>query len=247
MNKTKKILVNILTCILVFFCAFASTGCAQVKDLWTGAFSKPTDDKFMCYKLSEDGTYYIFYGYMSENGLIRSATEHIVISSTYNGLPVKEIVQAINHRFANFNSFNIVIPESVILISEGALSGENIKDITVRLDNPNYSSKSGNLYNKDKTKLIAYAAEQKQISFTIPNSVKEIGRYAFFKCKNLEKVKISNNVMRICDDAFDACFGLKDIQFEGTMAQWNEIEKGDSWATSIGATEVVCNDGTVAI
>ena len=48
--------------------------------------------------------------------------------------------------------------------------------------------------------------------------------------------------------AFAGCESLTSISFNGTIAQWNAIEKKDSsWKSGVPAKEVVCSDGKVAI
>ena len=125
----------------------------------------------------------------------------------------------------------------------------------------------------ENTKLIADSAFQdceRMNSITIPNSVTSIGNYAFQYCDSLTSVDIGDNVTTIgysafqyCNSltsveipdgvttigawAFEYCLSLTSITFNGTVAQWNAIAKGDSWHPNVPATEVVCSDGTVAI
>ena len=84
-------------------------------------------------------------------------------------------------------------------------------------------------------------------SITIPDSVTSIGRSAFNGCKGLTSVTIGNSVTSIGGGAFFGCSGLTRIAFNGTIAQWNAIEKASSWKSNVRATEVVCTDGTVSI
>lgn len=49
------------------------------------------------------------------------------------------------------------------------------------------------------------------ISITIPNTVKQIGSYAFAECKNLQTVDIGQNVVRIGDAAFSSCSSVSEI------------------------------------
>lgn len=73
---------------------------------------------------------------------------------------------------------------------------------SVHKDNPWYTSdENGVLYNKGKTVLLAYPALSKAESFTVPETVTVIHRYAFSESKNIKKVKITS-VEEIGDCAF---------------------------------------------
>ena len=84
-------------------------------------------------------------------------------------------------------------------------------------------------------------------SITIPDGVTSIGDYAFNHCTSLTSITLGNSVTSIGGLAFAGCYGLTSITFEGTIAQWNAIEKGERWNGGVPATQVVCSDGTVAL
>ena len=84
-------------------------------------------------------------------------------------------------------------------------------------------------------------------SITIPNSVTSIGYSAFSDCYALTSVTIPNSVTSIGDYVFYGCKGLTSITFEGTMEQWNAVEKYDFWNKNVPATYVQCTDGQVAL
>ena len=80
---------------------------------------------------------------------------------------------------------SLTIPNSVTSIGESAFSGcSSITAINVDVENPNYSSTDGILYNNDFTTLIQCPAG-KTGTLTIPNSVTSIGDGAFYNCSNL--------------------------------------------------------------
>ena len=83
-------------------------------------------------------------------------------------------------------------------------------------------------------------------SVTIPGSVTSIGNYAFSRCSSLTSVTIPDSVTSIGYFAFYGCSGLTTINFQGTMAQWQAIEKGMSWNYSTGEYAVHCTDGTIS-
>lgn len=104
----------------------------------------------------------------------------------------------------------IYIPKSVEKIHPKAFENYFVKSYRVSSSNPNFSSKNGTLYNKNKTVLIRYPAG-KYGNFTVPDSVTKIDNYAFYK-SNLQSVTIGNNVKKIGYFAFDYCNSLEDVR-----------------------------------
>lgn len=85
-------------------------------------------------------------------------------------------------------------------------------------------------------------------SVTIPDGVTRIGNYAFAGCIELTSVTIPNSVTSIDNDAFFGCSRLKSIIFNGTIAQWNAVSKGNYWKLDVPRTcKVVCTDGEIPI
>jgi len=101
---------------------------------------------------------------------------------------------------SNLTSF--FIPILVRKIDSMAFSGcENLTTFTVHHDNPVYSSENGVLFNKDKTKLILFPPGIHG-DYIIPDSVTEIGEWAFSFCKGLTSIIIPNSVKKIGYNAF---------------------------------------------
>ena len=84
-------------------------------------------------------------------------------------------------------------------------------------------------------------------SVTIGNSVTSIGNYAFYNCTSLTSVTIGNSVTSIGNYAFQNCTSLTSVTFEGTMAEWNAVDKGSYWKRYSPFTEVKCSDGVVEV
>ena len=72
-------------------------------------------------------------------------------------------------------------------------------------------------------------------SVTIPNNVTSIGESAFDGCKGLTSVTIPNSVTSIGWYAFYYCSSLKDLYFDGTKAQWNNVSKGGRWNSGVSS------------
>ena len=73
-----------------------------------------------------------------------------------------------------------------------------------------------------------------------------LSKGAFSGCSGLTSVTIGNSVTSIGDYAFSRCSGLTAINFQGTMAQWQAIEKGSNWDNLTGEYAVICTDGTIS-
>jgi hypothetical protein len=114
---------------------------------------------------------------------------------------------------------NIIIPDSVTSIGEMAFRGcSSLTEIIVGENNSNYSSLDGVLFNKDRTTLIQCPGGKSGV-YTIPDSVTEIGYYAFYGCSSLTNVTIPDSVTEIGDGAFDGCDKLPPVLFN----EGNEI------------------------
>ncbi len=91
----------------------------------------------------------------------------------------------------------ITIPAGVTTIGHMPFSeSDALQAITVEDGNAAYSSADGVLYNQAGTLLIAYPGG-KTGTFTVPASVRTIGSDAFFGCRGISEVTISEGVTQI--------------------------------------------------
>ena len=117
-----------------------------------------------------------------------------------------------------YNLTSITIPNSVTSIDYDAFYRcTNLTSITVDIENKSYSSENGILFNKDKTEIIRYSPGKNDSSYTIPNSVTNIGSYAFSDCYNLTSVTIPNSVTSIGGYAFSGCDNLTSITIPNSV------------------------------
>lgn len=107
---------------------------------------------------------------------------------------------------------SIAIPNSVTSIGSSAFAScSSLTSIEVDANNTVYGSLDGNLYNKNKTKLLQYAIGKTATSFTIPNCVTSIDDRAFYNCTYLTNITIPNSVTSIGNLAFYYCTSLTNI------------------------------------
>ena len=67
------------------------------------------------------------------------------------------------------------------------------------------------------------------------------------RCQSLETVYIPSSVKKINAYALSENENLKNIHFNGTKREWNEIEKGYRWSYGMGDYIVYCLDGKIKI
>ena len=84
-------------------------------------------------------------------------------------------------------------------------------------------------------------------AITLPEGVITLYDYCFCDCDTLQDVTIPSTVTSIGTNAFYRSFQLSNINFNGTMAQWQNISKGNLWNYGVPATVVHCSDGDVNI
>ena len=177
-----------------------------------------------------------------------------------------------NCAFYDCNSLILVtIPDAVTSIGNSVCySCENLTKINVGVNNPNYSSKDGVLFNKNKTELILYPQGKNQSEYRIPDSVEKIKASAFEWVEKLCSIKLSENLQIIEDRAFYGCTNLREMLLPNSLIDIGEetfgqcqsllcvtipgsIENiGDSAfsgcnnLTSVSFEEGVCSIGTYA-
>ena len=135
--------------------------------------------------------------------------------------------------------WTVTIGNSVTTIEYDAFGGCNgLWAINVDNSNAVYSSENGVLFNKAKTKLIQCPvgktgeftipnsmtniesftfANTKLTSIIIPNSVTDIGIYAFYSCEFLTSVTIPNSVTSIGKQAFVECRSLVSVTIPNSV------------------------------
>lgn len=77
--------------------------------------------------------------------------------------------------------------------------------------------------------------------------VMAIGAWALENQSDVTSVYLPQSIMQIGGYAFSGCHSLKVLSYGGTMSQWNTVEKDPDWHTGSSLRTVVCADGTVTL
>ncbi len=128
--------------------------------------------------------------------------------------------------FKNCKSLTqIVIPATVSNISEAPFRGcDGLRTIKVDPKNKHFKSQPNKregsdhvLFNKNKSKIIAYPASSREVQYDIPDSVTVICEWAFSECKKLNRITIPDSVYEISEGAFCNCNHLDEVEIPDSV------------------------------
>ena len=144
--------------------------------------------------------------------------------------------------FHNCNTIKeMTIPENVSNITLNPFSSCNsLENINVESDNLNYCSENGIVFNKSKTKLIAYPNGRTGV-YRIPDNVTEIGESAFDETYGLTEIVIPSSVKTIGQYAFNSCCKIKSI-----IIPKNIENIGENIFLNCSKITIYCEKGSVA-
>ncbi|MBR1591660.1 MAG: leucine-rich repeat domain-containing protein [Ruminococcus sp.] len=208
--------------------------------------------------LNLDTKIYDDYEYFTENGeativFCYSSDSTVSVPEDIDGMKVTAIYK---NAFMTCTSAEIILPDTVRTIGDSAFSSyvvkivipggcmsiegdepflmcSNLQEIEVTDGDGEYSSLDGVLYNKDKSRLIAYPLEKRDTDFKAPEALREIGVSAFCNNRYIENIDISN-VTDIANFAFDNCPALKSVRLsKGLRVVGNDAFYGCSMLKSI--------------
>lgn len=140
-----------------------------------------------------------------------------LIENERRGVRLPEGVESIGFIGRGINV--LFIPSSVETVDDGALY--EVSRLHVSSDNKRFYCEGGCVIDK-KTNTVIAAENRARQTIHIPQTIHSIGRYAFYGCKNLNKVVVPSSVNNVGYCAFALCENLEGIYFEHDAA-------GSSW------------------
>ncbi|MBE6631108.1 MAG: TIR domain-containing protein [Ruminococcaceae bacterium] len=111
------------------------------------------------------------------------------------------------------------IPASVVFLSTDLFRGcDSLKSIIVNPKNRYYKSEPNKrdgsdhvLFNKNKSMIIAYPANSREVQYDVPDSVTVISDWTFSECNKLNRISIPDSVCEIGEGAFSNCKLLDEL------------------------------------
>ncbi|MGN0796737.1 MAG: leucine-rich repeat protein [Christensenellales bacterium] len=138
------------------------------------------------------------------------------------------------------NLSNVVTSDSITLLGGGVFYNTpwagNLMDITY----------VGKVFFKYVNVLPTDGSPIVDTSVTIQDGTTQIAGYAFWNRTELVSVDIPSSMRRISVCAFKDCTKLETINYNGTMADWNNIVKEDGWDSDTVNYTIYCTDGTIS-
>jgi len=163
---------------------------------------------------SSDFTYSTNGSVVTITGYTGSDSE-VVIPDTIDGLPVVNLGDSAFARCAVLAA--VTIPNTVTSIGPCAFNScTSLTAIEVGALNPAYASLAGVLFDKSQTTLIQCPAG-KTGSYAIPESVTNVGDWAFEYCSRLTSVTIPNGVTSIGMLTFGGCASFTAVTIPDTV------------------------------
>ena len=164
----------------------------------------------------------------------RSSSNNNGGSSNTDELTFDENSTKFSHSFSGTGSGEVAIQ----------VNSDNCKDDELVIPSTYVDSK-GNKYKvtMDYGNGFGYLSAQK---ITLPDGFKEIHE-GFDMCMYVKRIYLPKTITKLYNEILTSCVSLTTIDFAGTKAQWNAIEKGERWNYNAPAFDVSCSDGIINI
>ena len=106
----------------------------------------------------------------------------------------------------------ITIPDNVRIVGNNPFFDcERLRIINVTPENDCFATIDGVLFGKADKSLICYPAGLQVEKYVVPNGIKKIEKYAFYRCNYLKNVELPNSVTEIESYAFSKCDNLEKL------------------------------------
>ena len=156
--------------------------------------------------------------------------------------------------FFGCSSPKIYIPSTVVHIEEGNDQGGDLGPIfrfafvaspayfEIHPDNQHYKSIDGCIFSKDTKTMFRYAKSNDSNEYIIPEGVERIVCFALEMATGT--ITVPKTVKYIEEEAFSS--NITTIIYNGTVEEWNSIDKYSNWRQMNTVVTIICTNGTIS-
>lgn len=174
-----------------------------------------------------------------------------------NGINPLQYLKNVPGNFAYDASIKeIVIPDHIQIIGHDAFIncnilekvkiGENVRVISSRAFSYCRLLRDINIPNKvERIRMGTFKSCDSLVNLTLPDSLGHLDDVAFENCSLLQKVVLPSKLSYMGSSIFSGCEALSEITYNGTMAQWDKIDKSETWAKDSYITKIKCTNGVI--
>ena len=149
-----------------------------------------------------------------ESGVTSIGSEAFTNCSQLSSVSLPDTVTAIGDgAFRICSSLtSFTLPAGLTSIGRYAFANcDHLAAFSVAGGNTAFAVDDGVLFSYDLSRLIAYPAAKTDSSYSVPDSVTEIGSLAFAGCKSLTNIQLGSHVTNIGESAFEGCSSLTEL------------------------------------
>lgn len=180
------------------------------------------------FELNADGTAYTVVG----QGTCEDT--ELVIPSKHEGLPVTAIADEALKSWLGLTS--VTIPKTVRSIGNKAFAYcDDLSEINI--------AEGGSVTIGNE----AFRGCGGLVSVELSEGVSSIGEMAFAYCTHLEEFTMPSTVRSIGRRAFENNKDIERIIFGGTREEWKTIEFGSEWAYTSHIEKIFCSNGVITL
>lgn len=142
--------------------------------------------------------------------------------SALTGVEIPEGCQEIaSQAFADCTSLTqFSMPASLDTLGSGVFAGDKkLAAVQFDIGNKHFVCRDGVIYNDDLTKIVEMLQGRVSDKYTMPATVTDVEKYAFWGCQGLKEITLSNFLEEIPAYAFSYCRGLERITIPYSVTQ----------------------------
>ena len=135
------------------------------------------------------------------------------------------VTEILNFAFYSCALPDVTLPSHLETVSAAAFENNQSLQAYRITGNSRFRTEDGLLFSSDFTELIAYPIGRTETTFQIPDTVTQIGDYAFCHSTSLQSIILPDGLSGIGRSAFFHCTALEDIRFpdRAVTVGWNAL------------------------